>query len=167
MHKNITAGLFTLLTFYSINAAAMFCPTSFNSINLGDSVAQVLAQCGNPSSSVASTESPELPQEWSYFQKANPTDVGTMKISVAFDGKGKAINISVNSLGVGTTTICGGVAINVGDTMATIKNACGTPAYISKSEVGDLVITKINTLIYNGPPKVTLIFKNNALTERK
>jgi len=63
----------------------------------------------------------------SNFQQAQ----GTLKTSVSFDDKGKAINISVNGIGVGATTICGS-NVQLGDSHDAIKTACGKPSFINK-----------------------------------
>lgn len=92
---------------------AFFCPTNFNQIDYGNTMDQVSQQCGKPDSQDTKDVTQEGPQEWSYFvpQTVSTTALspmqGTLKTQITFDASGSAINISVNGIGVGSTTICG------------------------------------------------------------
>jgi hypothetical protein len=99
----------------SFMSHAMTCPGNFNIINPGDSVTSVIAQCGKPDKQIdSSRDNPNVPQEWNYFipqtvAMYNPMQQaqGSLKATVTFDDTGKAINISVNGIGVGASTVCG------------------------------------------------------------
>ena len=153
------------LTVLSSSTFAMFCPNSFSSINVGDTLEQVQQQCGKPTSEESKEVTPPgLPQEWGFFI-APPGAPTTLKITVAFD-QDKAINISVNGQSMQTTTICG-AAITVGDTAASVKSACGKPNYINQSQEQQSASsnqTKVTELKYGA---VTLVFENGKLKTRK
>lgn len=159
---------------------AFFCPTNFNQIDFGDSIAQVTETCGKPDvQNEVSQATDNVPQEWSYFIPQNvtsialsPAEQGTLKTQVTFDANGKAININVNGVGVGSSPICGGRMIQLGDTRENIKAACGDPSFVNKqtTPVGGgapLPDVKITTFIYNVNPPVKLIFENGILKEKQ
>lgn len=153
---------------------AFFCPTNFNQIQEGDSIEQVQALCGKPDKQETVEKKAEGPQEWSYFvpqtvgmSSMNPAQ-GTLKTQVTFDSSGKAINISVNGIGVGSTAICGSM-IQLGDSSERIKSACGTPVLVNKQspEENKEQPTKITSFTYGTTPPVTLMFENGKLMEKQ
>src|SRR3990167_1985706 len=79
---------------FSPNVFAMFCPSNLNVINLGDTIDQIIAQCGAPDTQRTYTATPNLPQEWSYYAKAKPTDQVNTKMTVLFKDN-KILNISI------------------------------------------------------------------------
>jgi len=171
--KNIS--LISLIYIIPSLSFAFFCPTNFNQINFGDTVEQVKKQCGNPDKEETREVKKEGPQEWSYFVPqtvvtANMAKTqGTLKTQISFDKDGKAMNISVNGIGVGSTTICG-PAISLGATRDQVKSACGDPSYINKQQLpsnNQPSDDKITEFTYNTTPPTKLIFENNKLTERK
>jgi hypothetical protein len=157
---------------------AFFCPTNFNQIDFGMTVDQVTQICGKPDSNKESKkENENVPQEWTYYipQSVGMNNYqqaqGTLKTSVSFDDKGKAINISVNGIGVGATTICGS-SVQLGATQDTIKSACGKPAVVNKQpqtpEEAAKQETKVNEFSYSkATTPVVLIFENGKLTDKK
>jgi len=155
---------------------ALFCPTNYNIINEGMSVDQVIIACGKPDSMTESIKKNDnIPQQWSYLipQTVNmggtsQTAQGTLQTSVTFDDKGKAVNISVNGIGVGSTTICGGSTVQLGDDKDKVKSACGNPAFINKSSTETEPDTKVTELKYNsGNPAMILVFENGKFVESK
>jgi hypothetical protein len=166
-YRNIVTGLFLLMV--TIPASAMFCPSGFNQINIGDTIDQVQQACGMSASTTTSDSSEDKPQEWTYYVKEQPTDQTTLRMTVAFTS-GAVTNMSVNGIGVSNTQICGGNTVQTGDTQKSVKTACGDPAFIAQSNLppaaGDVV--KITQLTYNtsGQP-VVLEFKDGKLSSRK
>lgn len=156
--------LFALVLFSS-NSFAMFCPTNFTSIDIGDTIEKVEQQCGKADSQATKTVSPTgLPQEWGFYQAPPGSPETTLKVTVAFD-KDKVINISVNGQSMQTTEICG-AAISIGDTSSSVKSACGKPSYINKGEqqgapAGEKKLTELK---YGA---VTLVFEDGKLKARK
>jgi hypothetical protein len=178
MKKFQMALLFTTLT--PTLAFAFFCPTNFNQIDFGMTVDQVVMACGNPDSQKDYVKpNDDIPQEWTYFvpQTVNmggsgQNAQGTLKTSVSFDDKGKAVNISVNGIGVGASSICGGANIQLGADKDTIRHACGDPAYINKqtpaANPGMVENWKITEFTYSSAtPPVTLVFENGRLADKR
>lgn len=178
MNKNKRLFLFSLFLIAPAMSFAFFCPTNFSQIDFGMTIDQITQVCGKPDTQKESTKPNEnVPQEWTYYvpqtvtMTNNAPSNGTLKASVAFDSSGKAINISVNGIGVGSTTICGNT-ISLGDSRDSVKGSCGEPAFNNSSN---------NALNFNGPPPtkvvefnyssanppVTLVFENGVLTSKK
>lgn len=160
------------ISLFSTSSFAMFCPSGFNIIQIGDPIDQVVKLCGNPDTKKITKSTPTQPQEWNYFVKPDPTQQGTLKMSVAFDKDKKVINITVNGTSLVNTTICNGNTIQYGDTDEKVKAACGDPAYknqpaIDAATAAALPITEIAELTYNTAPPVTLIFENGKLKDHK
>lgn len=178
MRFNIMICLAFLLT-ASSQSYAFFCPTNFNQIDYGMTMDQVSNTCGKPDLQESKDVAQEGPQEWSYFipQTVSSTTLspmqGTLKTQITFDGSGSAINISVNGIGVGSTTVCGS-QISLGNSRDQIKAACGNPSFVNKQSPSDNLAMggtppgdKITTFLYKSNPPVKLIFKNGILTEKQ
>ncbi|HVE44435.1 MAG TPA: DUF2845 domain-containing protein [Gammaproteobacteria bacterium] len=156
-------------------AFAFFCPTNFNQINVGDTLQTVIQQCGKPDAQNETKKADDnVAQEWNYYVTQavalNTTQggEGTLKTTITFDKTGKAINISVNGIGVGASSICGN-PIQLNDTKDAVKAACGEPTFINKQAPGADTggapkETTVTQIIYNkvNPPK-TLTFENGKL----
>lgn len=166
--------IFSLLILPSL-ANAFFCPNNFSQIDFGDNIESVRSIC-KPDKEESKDIQPLTPQEWSYYipqtvaMSANEQTTGTMKTSVAFDKDGKVINLTVNGIGVGSSEICGST-VNLGDSMETIKAACGEPAFINKQQPSPESAAKPEKMIifiYNNTnPPVKLIFLGNALVRKE
>jgi hypothetical protein len=166
--------LYLLLSVLSpATCLAFFCPTNFSQINTGDSIETVIATCGKPDSQTTKEEPPPSAQEWVYLvpqavpMNTNQNGQGTLKTTVDFDQTGKAINITVNGIGVGATTICNNNTIQLGSTPDQVKTACGQPSFINQQGAAGATTVqpkKITTLIYNTNPPQTLTFEDGKLT---
>jgi hypothetical protein len=167
--KKIFAFFITM--FFSATSFAMFCPSGFNEMNIGDSIEQVVKSCGTPDNQKTTKTVPGQPQEWNYYVKADPTQPGTFKMSIAFNSDQKVINISVNGTSVVTTPICGGASVQYGSTTDEVKSACGKPAFVNESQQqtgpSAPTPTEMTELLYNTTPPVTLLFVNGKLKERR
>jgi len=171
-----TVGLFILLT---SPCYAFFCPNNFSQINIGDTQAQVLSACGKPIKEEKKDVDIPVPQEWTYFVVQSVSAgmngnldamVGTLKTTFNFDEAGRAINISVNGIGVGGTDICG-TYVQLGSTRDQVKAACGTPSNISRmsnaqlSDKPDVIPKKQQIeLTYTGG---ILVFEDGVLIENR
>jgi hypothetical protein len=163
---------FLAITSFFVNPAwaDWFCPNNFNSINPGDSIATVIAACGEPDVKTSNSKKATQPQEWAYYIEQDPSKPGTMKLTVAFDQAGSAINISVNGSGMPQTKLCPNGEIQLGDKQEAIQAACGKPTYINQTQEAqkaETPETEIVQFTYNSTPSVTLVFQNGKLTERK
>lgn len=163
-------------------AFAFFCPTNFNQINFGDSLEQVKQVCGNPMKEETKDAKQNVPQEWSYYIPqtvgmggTSSQAQGTLKTSITFDKDNKAINISVNGVGVGATTICGR-NIALGDNQDAVKSSCGEPSFINKEQpkapttdttAAPAQAEKVTELTYTSNPPTVLVFEGGKLTEKR
>lgn len=157
---------------------AFFCPSNFNQIDFGMSPDQVTQQCGKPDKQTeAEKENENIPQSWDFYLKqpvatgsnAQPSTVGTMKSSFVFDADGKLINMSVNGIGVGASSVCG-KPINLGATRDEVKAACGDPGFVSKSQASGEQQKPIKVIEFeysSANPPATLVFENGVLTSKK
>lgn len=169
MNKRIY--FFIGLLSFPLSSFAFLCPNNFNQIDFGNSVQQVEQQCGKADKQSTKEVAEEGPQEWNYYVPQtvllnnNQPASGTLKTTVTFDQAGKAINISVNGIGVGNSTICGS-GIQLGNTREMIKAACGDPNTITKDTSSDNAQKKqtITELTYGS---TILVFKNGLLAEKK
>lgn len=165
------------LCIFATTASAMFCPSNFNQINVGDSMDLVARQCGAPASVKQTKSEDNQPQEWTYYEQI-PSDpfsgvanIGTLKVTFAF-ADGKVINMTSNGIGVGASTICNDQTIQLGSSIQDVKKACGKyPALVTKTNLQGETATPPPPIektewLYSSSPPVTLIFENKLLTER-
>ena len=166
--------LFSASLCLSSSSFAMFCPTNFNSIKIGDPVELVELQCGKPDQKTKTKVMPDpndLPQEWIYLVKTNPDSPNSMRISIIFQNK-KSTSIAVNGAGIGVTSLCNNATIQIGDTMDIIKKACGSPALVNQAnspgQTSQAKEKEIIELKYTSTPTpMTLIFEDGSLKEKK
>ena len=157
---------------------ALFCPNSFNQIEIGDTIQQVEQQCGKPDGIKLSKGDDNGPQEWNFYVQPTMNNYTSMrlkgsqeasvKMAIAMNDA-KVINITVNGMSLATTTLCGGHSISVGNTAQTVKSACGDPAFINKSSASNNgeKPADITTYKYNSTPPTVLTFVNGKLQDRK
>lgn len=186
----IKLAIISVALFYSTHSFAFFCPNNFNSINFGDTIEQVQAQCGKPTSEKSYKSEGNVPQEWTFYIPASTTSTlgvpvgssppgpgtttanqGSMKVTVAFVNN-QVANITSNGIGVGATTVCRNQNIQIGSSMQDVKTACGKPVMIVNTNIAgenaqgtppsDIVEWK-----YEGNTTATLTFENGKLKERK
>jgi hypothetical protein len=164
--------LFGIILFLTTSSCfAFFCPNNFNQIDFGNSIEQVQQQCGQANKQETKEIIEEGPQEWNYYipqtvqLSNNQPAQGTLKTTVTFDSSGKAINISVNGIGVGNTTICGPL-IQLGDTRDTVKSICGNPSFINKQNSTSASSEKKHTVTELTYSNIILVFENGQLKSK-
>lgn len=168
-----------LLLMLATSCYAVFCPTSFKSVNYGDSVAQVIQTCGAPTTQKQYIKSnqPPPPQEWDYYISASTHSSlaqPTSKLAITFKDN-VVININLAGRNLSSTNLCGnilsGSIVQIGDTMDSVKTACGRPDFINQSQPVEINNPANNIevveLRYEGTPPITLIFENGVLTDEK
>ena len=187
MRKHHLFSTLALLALPSLSFA-FFCPSNFNQIQMGYTIAQVTANCGKPDfQKEASKSDDNVPQQWSYFVPQTniigprtATPQGSQQAVMSFDENGNLVNVMINNVSVGSTNVCG-QSIQVGDQRDKIKTACGTPTFISKQteptdgsgtssgsgSASSAPEVKVTQFTYNSKPPVTLIFENGILTQKK
>lgn len=156
--------------FFSFSSFAYFCPGNFNRIELGFTLDQVQQICGKPLSvKTTKVESQNGPQEWNYYINLVASAQGSVKVIVGFVN-GKVVNLNINGIGLASSPICGGT-VSYGDTMESVKAACGEPVYISKPAQGtpgsQTQTTEITELTYQAAQTVIFVFENGKLTGTK
>lgn len=175
MNKYIISFAALMPFIFSSTLFAFTCPTNFSIINVGDSIESVTQKCGKPVSEKKEEKEKPQPQEWTYFQTetvaTNTTysSTGTLKVSVTFDKDDKAINISVNGIGVGASSICGN-PIQLGDSREKVKSTCGKPSFVNKQTGDENKSEDKDTIIeytYKGSSQNVLVFTNGKLTDVK
>lgn len=179
----------TLSLSATVNAWALFCPTSLNQMNIGDTAKQVETQCGKPDAQRTYKPEPKVPQEWTYYQspstnpytssgspsitssQSNQTIQGSLKTTFAFDQNGKLVNITVGNASITSTNICNGAAVQIGSSTKDVETACGKASYVNRGIAqdsgGNAPVPEMTEWTYQGPPKVILVFENGVLKERK
>ncbi len=156
---------------------AWVCPNNFNQIVPGDTIEQVVSQCGKPKKETVTQAAPSGPQEWQYFvqpkqsmraSQRSKSEAGgaNVRMTIAFVEK-KVINITVQGSSLASTTICG-PTVSVGDTDKSVERNCGTPTFIQRQESEkNKDPVEVIEYKYNTAPPNTLIFENGLLKERK
>jgi hypothetical protein len=167
---------FFSLIIYSNSSFAFFCPTNFNLIEMGNTKQQIDSICGKPKQVREKEKIPEVatPQEWSYFVQKHivleTSHPGSTKVTMAFDEKGKLMNMTVNGINRSATNFCGGSILYIGDSRDTVKKACGNPVYVNKppsATQNQPKPIKVTEYQYDTTPPVTLIFENDVLVEKR
>lgn len=165
---SLILGLFGVLPLYSY---AFLCPTNFNQIYPGYSMTQVKQLCGPPTSQSSQPMKQKLPQEWTYYTTlsvvglglTNTNSSGTVKITMAFDSDEKLIHLTLNGTSLTSTDACQ-QTVQIGDTISKVRDACGQPNYVNKSQdttnAPPATVTKWH---YNSTPPATLIFIDQKL----
>jgi hypothetical protein len=166
---NYTTFLTSILLFTMSNTCfAAFCPTNFNNIQNGDSIEDVIKQCGKPSSEKTQTVRETPAQEWTYFINQQTAAQASLRLIINID-KDKVNNIQLGPGNVTNTAVCG-TTIQIGDTAKAVEGACGKPNFVSVSagtnpqENANFGGTKVTELTYsNAATTVTLTFENGVL----
>ncbi len=161
-----------IFLFLAQSAAAMFCPTNFNQITIGDTMDAVLKACGKPDAQKKLPPEDNGPQNWTYYVTTGSNNTlgspqASLKVEVAFN-HGKVINITANAMSLAATTLCNNITSAVGDTAKAVTAACGKPVFIDKSQQNPAnAQPPLLEYQYNTSPVVLLIFENGKLKERK
>jgi hypothetical protein len=182
--------------FFSVNAHALFCPNSFNTINLGETTEKVQQTCGAPDSERNYTAGALHPavSEWDYI-KPNRYDQFTSRVTFLLHDN-KVMNItlvngnqeasklceavqlgvrtgtfevSCNSLtprNVSSTILCGGT-IRVGDTADLVQFVCGAPLAKHDEQSGSNSQVTVTEYTYSGATPMTLLFENGLLKGKR
>lgn len=176
---------------FGSNAFAIFCPTNFSQISMGDPIQDVFQVCGKPDYQNNYVKSVYRSEELIYYVKTTPFSASTSKLSVVIDND-QVINITITenakvceqpltgdmtstaqnvvcqltqkTNSVGSTNACGPI-FSVGDSAQTVQAACGQPSFVNHGQKADSQNT-FTEFRYNGPPSISLIFENGFLVER-
>lgn len=168
---------------------AMPCPNGRGIMYKGDSLEEVLKQCGPPTSKKTTKQTLLLQEQWIY-NLAHAYDPGSTQLVVTFNNSyvsGILINERYSgplifcrqfavqpglfttvqtscgntSYNTPSTNVCG-PAFGIGATQAYVASACGTPA--NKTVLQDN-FTESTELFYGGSSRQTIIFQNGKLID--
>jgi len=157
--------VFICLMFFSMSIFAMPCPTNSAIIYKGNTLNEVIKQCGEPLSSKKYIKIIDLTEKWEYY-KSTANNTNSYKIEIIFKNN-VATNIAVTNnntfSNVSSTSICGKI-INVGDNNKTISTACGQPTTHQILEENSVPIIE---LIYGHEAMDTLVFEGGKLVDWK
>lgn len=174
--------LFSLTaTLNAFAATSLFCPQTSNYVYLGNTLDQVFAACGQPSSTQQNSVTPtqNIPViQWIYTTQTslellkNNTAIrissyaspsSTMVVSVA---NHQVLSISVNGANVTSSNFCNpSQAITVGDSDTQVLKLCSSPGQIQKT-MQNIPQANVNRVIwiYQQPNQTaTLTFENSKL----
>lgn len=104
---------------------AMFCPTNFKSIDIGDTLDFVLQECGFPTTQYKYEKSLNLAQSWDYYIKSLPFDPATTKLQVLFKDD-KIVNIQITESNSISTEVCESTEFSLGKPKA-VQTTCHKP----------------------------------------
>lgn len=177
----LVASLMSLVLSCAVYATeSLYCKQKHGYINLGMTVDQVQAACGEPA---AIQESKRPYMEKVPVQQLMYTNKGTQRVvqnpfavNVGFGGADLEVNIVnnkvksilVNGNNSNAASFCEGLSIQVGDDAAKVYGSCGTPTIVNNTYIEEPVrtVTKPVVWIYKqGPnePPVSLTFIDGKL----
>lgn len=142
---------------------SIYCPQNHGYISVGMNQAQVLAACGQPmskeNSNVPATRRVpvqqltfnnagqqsgsynmyNLPSSTAFYGYFN-IPVGNQGATIQIDIKNnKVSSVSINGSNVNSTSVCQGASIDIGDPVAKVYNACGSPALVNNTYVNEVI----------------------------
>lgn len=159
---------------------SMYCPQNHGYINIGMTVDQVIAACGQPLSQQTANQFATLkvPMQQLIYrnQGAQTSFEGSFQLRTGLNGVNLQVDVVddiVKSVNVGGSnsnafSICDGVAIQVGDPVDKVYNACGNPSIVNTTYVNKKIpsLAKPQVWIYQSDPyqpSVSLTFIDGKL----
>ena len=166
--------------------SSYYCPATHGYIHLGMNSAQVISSCGQPTTVSQSKQAAEIKvpvtqliysslnsgstyygldatyQIWSL--PSGSTGV-TLQVNIMND---KITSVNLNGASNNATSVCGGTALQVGDSADSVYSACGSPSVTNQTYITQQVPGKAKpeTWMYSaGPyqPSFHLTFLNGIL----
>lgn len=181
MKLTYKASLALFILPYSLFAdQSIYCPQNHAFINVGMTMDQVIAACGQPASQQESNQpvTQKIPvQQLIYNNKGAstafygvwnmPTGSGGAQLEIDIVNK-KVKNIRLNSSDSNSASICGGNSIQIGDPVEKVYYSCGSPSVTNNSFINEIVPSeqKPQVWIYQPgqyDPAVTLTFVDGRL----
>ncbi|MFT4058324.1 MAG: DUF2845 domain-containing protein [Legionella sp.] len=159
---------------------SLYCPQNHRYINVGMTMDQVIAACGQPLSKQDSNQpvTQKIPvTQMIYNNKGTstafygvwnlPTGNGGVQLEIDIVNK-KVKNIRLNNSNSNAVSICRGNSIQVGDPATKVYYSCGTPSLVNNSYINEVVPTSSKPQIWlyqpgEYQPTVTLTFVEGKL----
>ena len=166
--KNILVGvasaLISLLSL-SVFSQQIACPGNTQFVQVGDTVAQVVAQCGPPKKTVDLKKNVIA---WTYHLMT----VAETRVGFVILLENNVVKDMVTLQKAHRTTIqCRNGPISLGNSAAQVQAACGQPAKIRNfSQQADQISGKITHFIYQPQsylPETTFVFQDGRLVDAK
>lgn len=178
--------LLSILLFIPTSIWAMPCPNGNGILYKGDSIDQVISQCGEPATKRTSTQTIYTTQNWTYYI-SHQYDPGFSQMIIAFKNNlvsnihiddhfwlpicrrtilqyGVVMTVQTGcdgSYDVASTLLCGN-SFGVGDSTDRVTAICGFPA--AETPLQSYTIEKTE-LVYTGESTQTIIFENGKLSD--
>lgn len=190
----VISGLFVVPFITWAGAQSFYCPQHSGYINIGMTQAQVISACGDPVSKqqLNTPVMQKVPvQQIIYNNEGNKkafygvwampigsSNTGMLQPFGGNSGGGAQVQVNVmnnqvssillNGSKTNAFSICGGVSVEIGDPVATVYNACGTPSLVNHTYVNQPIpsSTKPEIWVFQpGPyqPPLTLTFIDGKL----
>lgn len=171
-------ALISLLSFASpiFAANSYFCAGTSNYAVIGNTMAQVLANCGQPKTVTQNTTPSSQPTQvtqWVYnyqnnsqLRKLNTPNYQLAALIVNMVNN-KVVSILVNGQNVSSTNFCGAnIKLNVGDSNLKVRQICNAPSQIQQvtQDIAQPSITTVNwTYQSEFQAPVTMTFQDGIL----
>jgi len=155
-----------------------YCPSRQGYVRVGDTYAQVVNKCGEPTAQQTKrvVASEEVPVQRYTFRAVQENDLGfgfaSGRIRLAEPiivsvYNNKVVQISANNQPLQSTNYCGGMPIRVGDSIFTVQAACGEPRSVTEGTVKrNRGMAMQRTATYNFgrfQPGYVMVFQNDIL----
>lgn len=165
---NICLLFASLITVSNVSAATFpsyYCPTTYQSVRIGDDSTTLRAACGNPNTVTTRQEQIQTPTQtlvWIYtlgLFSVKGASFFLPTLTITFDNNQKVIQVDRS----GTVIVTGFCAINgvvnLGDSATQVLATCGQPSYASTRQQVTNSSKDITEWTYNyGPYKPQIIF---------
>lgn len=181
MKLKLTAScILFVLPFSLIADQSIYCPQNHAYINLGMTVDQVIAACGQPLSQQESNQPilQKIPVQQLIYNNqgadtafygvwTTPTGNGGAQLEVDIVNN-KVQSIKINGSDSNSFSICGGTNIEAGDPVGKVYSACGSPSVVNNTYINQVVNTTQKPQVWVYQPgqyqqSVTLTFVNGKL----
>lgn len=140
------------LTLNTFAANTMYCPQHSGYINVGMSIDQVVAACGQPISKQQSN-TPVMQKvpvlQLMYNNEGSPTAFyGTWNLPVGNTGgaqlevdviNNKVSGVKLNGSATNAFSICGSTLIQIGDPVGRVYGACGNPSLVNNTFINQAI----------------------------
>ncbi len=182
-------SLLVLIGFASFNvmgAQSIYCPQKQGYINVGMSVAQVTAACGQPISRKVSNQpaTQKVPVTQLIYTTLNQGSVysgldnvysqwslpsGSTGVNLQVDIiNNKVSSVQLNGSNTNAVTLCGGDNVQVGDDVNRVYNACGNPSMVNNTFINQPIPTTNPPEVWiyqvdQFQPPISLTFVNGKL----
>ncbi len=160
MNKRFYTTLVSMCISCVVFAQQTYCPGNHGMIDVGMTTDQVLSACGAPSSRQQSDApvTQKVPMTQMIYTTLNQgaiyqglTPVYTM-YSLPSGSQGvnlqinlvnnKVVSINMNGSNVNSSTLCSGGTVQMGDSVSTVYDACGSPAMTNNTYIKQPIIGK-------------------------